>query len=58
MRNIQCVAAPVLGRDGQVLAAISVSASDHILPRERMPEVAGLVVPTANEIARIAMARS
>jgi len=58
MRNIQCVAAPVLGRDGSVLAAISVSASDHILPRERMPEAAGLVVPTATEIARVAAARA
>lgn len=56
-RNIQCVAAPVLDRNGGVLAAISVSASDHILPASRMPEVAATVVPTANEIARIASNR-
>lgn len=52
-RGIQCVAAPVLHRDGRVIAAISVSGSAHAIHEENFAQIAREVVGTANEIARM-----
>jgi IclR family KDG regulon transcriptional repressor len=51
-RGIQCVAAPVLQRDGTVIAAVSVSGSEHEVPEEKFPEIAREVISAANDVAR------
>jgi IclR family KDG regulon transcriptional repressor len=51
-RGIQCVAAPVLHRDGRLIAAISVSGSEHEVPEQKFAEIAREVVAAANGISR------
>jgi IclR family acetate operon transcriptional repressor len=50
--GIRCVAAPVLGRDGAAVAAISVSAPEHRLTAADVERVGGLVRAAAESISR------
>lgn len=56
-RGIQCVAAPVLARDGGVVAAISVSGAAHLVTADNFESISRDVVATANEIARMLASR-
>lgn len=51
-RGIQCVAAPILHRDGRVVAAVSVSGSEHEVPENRFEEISREVIAGAQGIAR------
>lgn len=50
--QIRCVAAPVRGVDGQVIAAISVSSAAQYMSDTRMAELTGTVMEAANAISR------
>lgn len=50
--GIRCVAAPVLGRDGDAVAAISVSAPEHRLAATDVQPVGALVRAAAESISR------
>ncbi|MFJ6141646.1 IclR family transcriptional regulator [Kitasatospora sp. NPDC092286] len=49
--GIRCVAAPVFDHSRACTSAVSVSAPADRLPRERVPELAPLVIAAANEIS-------
>jgi DNA-binding IclR family transcriptional regulator len=49
--QIRCVAAPVRGVDGQVIAAISVSSAAQYMSDDRMAELTGTVMDAANAIS-------
>jgi DNA-binding IclR family transcriptional regulator len=48
----RCIATPLRGSSGTVIAAISLSAPSSRLPLERVPEFAALLRETADEFAR------
>lgn len=50
--GIRCVAAPVLGRDGEAVAAISVAAPEHRLTAADVEHVGALVRAAAESISR------
>ena len=50
--GLRCVAAPVRDRSGEVIAAVSIAAPAHRLPRERVPEVARTVTLAGRELSR------
>lgn len=49
--GLNAVAAPVLGRDGLALAAVSISGPAYRVTHERIPELARLAVAAAKQIA-------
>lgn len=50
--GLRCVAAPVRDRSGEVIAAVSIAAPAHRLPREHVPEVARTVTLAGRELSR------
>lgn len=50
--GLNAVAAPIRGRDGAVVAAVSVSGPSYRLTADRVPEVAAAVMAAAAEIGR------
>lgn len=53
IQGVRCVAAPVLGADGQAQAAVAVQAPAVRMPYERMHELGPEVVELAKEIAAL-----
>ncbi len=51
--GIRCLAAPVYASDGNVTAAIGITASTVRFTRERIPEMAGKVQAAAAELSRL-----
>ena len=51
--GIRCVAAPVYGADGQVAAAIGITAATIRFTKERIPEMAAAVKSAAAELSRL-----
>ena len=51
--GVRCVAAPVFGSDGQVVAAIGITASMVRFTPERLPEMAGKVKTAAAELSAL-----
>ncbi|WP_328733381.1 IclR family transcriptional regulator [Streptomyces caniferus] len=51
-RGLRAVAAPVRGRDGSVIGALSVSVPAYRLDDERLPEVVKATVSAAEELSR------
>lgn len=49
--GVRCVAAPVFGADGKVVAAIGITAATVRLPRERLPERAMRVMAAARDLS-------
>ena len=47
----RCIAAPIYDYCGDIVAAISVSGSTHLIPNERIEEIAEVVKETALEIS-------
>lgn len=50
--GVRCVAAPVFGSDGAVVAAMGITAATVRFTRERIPEMAAAVSSAANELSR------
>lgn len=50
LEGIQCVSAPVFGRAGEAVAALTVSGTSGQIPEERFAEIAKLVVEHAGRI--------
>ncbi|WP_020501379.1 IclR family transcriptional regulator [Sciscionella marina] len=50
--GIRCVAAPIFDGAGECTSAVSVSAPEQRLPRERVPEIAEQVCAAAGQISR------
>lgn len=50
--GVRCLAAPVYGSDGTVVAAIGITASTVRFTRERIPEMAAIVMSSAQELSR------
>ncbi|MEL7415668.1 MAG: IclR family transcriptional regulator C-terminal domain-containing protein, partial [Pseudomonadota bacterium] len=48
--GLRCVAAPIIGENGQPVAAVSVSGPDTRLTRERLPDIRQHVRRIAGEI--------
>ena len=51
--GIRCLAAPVYASDGNVAAAIGITASTVRFTKERIPEMAGKVQAAAAELSRL-----
>ncbi|HYC73061.1 MAG TPA: IclR family transcriptional regulator [Opitutaceae bacterium] len=51
--GVRCVAAPVFGSDGAVVAAIGITASTHRFTEKRIPEMAAAVRTHAAELSRL-----
>ncbi len=51
--GVRCLAVPVFGSDGTVVAAIGITAATVRFTRERIPEMAGAVKAAANELSRL-----
>jgi IclR family acetate operon transcriptional repressor len=51
--GVRCLAAPVFGSDGQVVAAIGITASTIRFTEARIPEMAGHVRAAARELSRL-----
>jgi IclR family acetate operon transcriptional repressor len=49
--GVRCLAAPVSSSDGTVVAAIGITASTVRFTRERIPEMAGMVMDAARELS-------
>jgi DNA-binding IclR family transcriptional regulator len=49
--GVQCIAAPVIGMDGAIVAAVSVSGPKNRVPAEKAAEIAGYVVEAARGIS-------
>jgi IclR family acetate operon transcriptional repressor len=50
--GVRCLAAPVYSSDGSVVAAIGITAATVRFPKERVPEIASMVMNAANELGR------
>ena len=50
--GLRCVAAPLFGPDGRVLAGVSVAGPSSRMPRDGFPEVSVKVMAAASEISR------
>lgn len=50
--GVRCLAAPVYSSDGSVVAAIGITAASVRFPKERIPEIASMVVGAATELGR------
>jgi DNA-binding IclR family transcriptional regulator len=50
--GVRCLAAPVYSSDGSVVAAIGITAATVRFPKERIPEIASMVISAANELGR------
>lgn len=51
--GVRCLAAPIRGSDGGVVAAIGITAATVRFTRERIPEMAGAVMAAASELSRL-----
>ncbi len=51
--GVRCLAAPVFGSDGSVIAAIGITAATVRFTKERIPEMAGKVRAIAGELSRL-----
>ncbi len=51
--GVRCLAAPVFGSDGVVVAAIGITAATVRFTRERIPEMAAVVMGSASELSRL-----
>ena len=54
-QGIRCVAAPVVGRDGRILAAISATVPKQRMDSERTMEICGLIKGAAGEISKFSV---
>lgn len=50
--GLRCVAAPIFGLDGRVLAGVSVAGPTSRMPKDGLPEVSARVMAAAGEISR------
>ncbi len=50
--GLRCVAAPIFGLDGRVIAGVSVAGPTSRMPKDRLPEVSVKVMSAAGEISR------
>ncbi|MDP1581004.1 MAG: IclR family transcriptional regulator [Candidatus Didemnitutus sp.] len=50
--GVRCLAAPVFGSDGTVVAAIGITAATVRFPKERIPEFADVVTAAADKLSR------
>ena len=51
--GVRCLAAPVHGSDGTVVAAIGITAATVRFTKERIPEMAAAVISAATELSRL-----
>jgi IclR family acetate operon transcriptional repressor len=51
-QGIRCVAAPIVGREGNILAAISATVPKERMDSERTMEICGLIKAAAEEISK------
>jgi IclR family acetate operon transcriptional repressor len=50
---VRCLAAPVRGSDGSVVAAIGITAATVRFTKERIPEMSAAVTGAAAELSRL-----
>lgn len=50
--GVRCIGAPIFDRDGNVTAALSITALSQHLPAESFPKIAALVIAAANGISQ------
>jgi DNA-binding IclR family transcriptional regulator len=49
--GVRCVGAPIFGYEGRLVASLSISAPAQRFPRERVPELARILVAAANDVS-------